>query len=211
VVVAYRMKGEACCAQVRVVDRGGGGWKVLDLGARPGPPLDVFPAELDGDGVPEFVLADQRFLSAFGPPQQALFPVQVLQIRGGKVLDVSDSGRFLTTFQQEMEAARPICALGSNSACAAFVANAARAGRLPWAWSVMLQSYDHDEDWPLPTGCAGDGAVDDCPSGRVRRFSSYPAALEDFLRRTGYARKAPLGLDEAAPEITPPASAGAGR
>jgi hypothetical protein len=102
-----------------------------------------------------------------------------------------------------MEAARPICALGSNSACAAFVADAARVGRLEWAWSVMLQSYDRQASWPLPSGCAAEAAT--CPAGQARRFSGYPAALEDFLRRSGYVR-APIDLGEEAPPVTPPAS-----
>ncbi|NEX92596.1 hypothetical protein, partial [Caulobacter sp. 17J65-9] len=207
VILAYRIRGEAG-AQLRVaapVDRG---WKVVDLGPRPGAPLEVFPEELDGDGVAEFVLPDTRFASVFGPPRQALFPPQILQVRAGQVVDVSDSGRFVAVFRADMEAARPICALGSNSACAAFVADAARVGRLEWAWSVMLQSYDRKAGWPLPAGCEDDRAP--CPSGQVRRFSGYPAALEDFLRRSGYVR-AHIDLGEEAPPVTPPASRAATR
>ncbi|MBC6980487.1 J domain-containing protein [Caulobacter sp. 17J80-11] len=202
VVLAYRSRGEAG-AQLKVaapVDRG---WKIVDLGPRPGAPLAVFPEEIDGDGVAEFVLPDARFLSVFGPPRQALFPPQILQVRAGQVVDVSDSGRFVAVFRADMEAARPICALGSNSACAAFVADAARVGRLEWAWSVMLQSYDRKAGWPLPSGCAAEAVP--CPAGQGRRFTGYPAALEDFLRRSGYVR-AHIDLGEEAPPVTPPAS-----
>jgi hypothetical protein len=166
VLAGWRRKGDAGHAALVVLDRVDGRWRTLELGTWPGAPPEAFPGELDGDGAPELVLADRRFEGVFGPPDQALYPPQLLQIRAGQPVDVSASGRFVDLYRHEMEAARPICFLGADAACAAYAADAARAGRAAQAWALLGERA---------------GGVD----------KALPARLGAFLVRTGYLERVP--------------------
>jgi hypothetical protein len=79
------------------------------------------------------------------------------------------------------------CEAHANGACAAFVADAARAERFKEGWATMLASYDKSSR-VFPTACGVAKVRGVCPAGRERKFSTYPQALAWFLAATGYRR-----------------------
>jgi hypothetical protein len=78
--------------------------------------------------------------------------------------------------------------LTANGACPAFVAAAARVGKLDEAWQQMLTAYDATVDWQLPTGCwiSAEGG---CPPDQQIVYKSYPEALQAFLVKYDYIPK----------------------
>ena len=73
-----------------------------------------------------------------------------------------------------------------NSACAAYVAAAGRAGSFRTAWAEMLTAYDRSSKDGLEAGCRirlADGQS--CP-GSETIYRSYPEALLAFLRERGF-------------------------
>jgi hypothetical protein len=74
----------------------------------------------------------------------------------------------------------------SAGACAGFVADAARAGRLDAAWRIMLKVHKPDPNYELPKICK-DRLVGFCDDGRP--YTSYPVALEALLKQEGYIPK----------------------
>jgi hypothetical protein len=186
--------GAHCCYRIDVLEQVGGRWKVLPLGAFDSdPPKEV--RDIDGDGVSDIVLVDDSFDYAFASFAGSWQPPVVINIRGGRVWDVSARPRYRGVYQADMRKAQSVCQSrrsDRNGACAGFVADAARLGRRAWAWKIMLKSYDRTSDvWP--EGCKVDVAGRDCPEGKQIAFKSFPDALNAFLRAYGYAR--PSGLD----------------
>lgn len=134
------------------------------------------PADLSGDGVTDFVLADARFDSVFGCNACTPRPPVVLAISNGALKDESRDPALAGVFRRDMVRQRARCASTTpdrNGACAAYVADAARAGRLATAWADMLRHYDRQapERWPVRPG---------------RPVGGFPASLRAFLIRTGY-------------------------
>lgn len=135
--------------------------------------LDEFPIDLSGDGISDFVLYDDAFLYRFASYAGSVAPPLILNIRGGKAVDVSRDPAFAPLFLVDMAKARDTCVNREdaewerNGACAGYVADAARAGQFDTAWQVMLEHYDPAE-----------------PHGG----KDFPGDLHDFLRETGYIR-----------------------
>ncbi len=168
--------GDDCCMQVQALRQGEGGWKLSRLGDWPVATASDFPRDIDGDGKREWVLGDDRFSAAFGASTP--LPPKVVQFVGGKLTDVSGSGRYGQLYMSHLGGAQRLCALGSRGGCAAFVADAARLGRVDWAWDIMLRNHAKDEV------AAGQDCArgDDCPAPDA----SFPSTLERFLKRAGY-------------------------
>ena len=185
--------GAHCCNHIQLAGFSSGQLKVVDLGSWDGDEVGV-PKDISGDGIADFEMVDNQFLYAFTAYAMSYAPPKILNVVGGRAIDVSTKPEFRSLFEKAMHDARSKCVSGGdgavrNGACAAYVAEAARVGKLEQAWSEMLSGYDATQDWDWPQGCW----VSDengCPSGQEIVYKSYPEALLAFLRRNGYiARK----------------------
>lgn len=194
-VVLAAYSGGAHCCMIRTViafDRGrwtishpfgGENWDVLR-----------FPKDEDGDGVGEMILGDDRFAYAFCAFGCSAIPPLVYTLKKGKLVDVSDSGRFDAIFRQERDDDRLWCLKttdGRNGGCAGFIAASARLGRFRQDWPLVLQRYERGETWRYPAPCTVkiDPATQACPDGKEATLT-YPESLAWFLRENGYISRA---------------------
>jgi hypothetical protein len=185
--------GMHCCDHVQIAAPSPGRFELVDLGAYDGDRLAERPSDVDGDGVLDFVVSDDRFLYAFSSYAESVAPTQFLNIVGGKAVDVSARPGFRPRYERLMARLARSCSPrrkddASNGACAAYVAAAARAGRFDAAWADMLQAYDRSGNsavW-LPTECRVALSEGECPEAETIRYSTFPEALRAFLIRNGY-------------------------
>ena len=177
--------GAHCCVQVDILYYDGSDWRRVDAGASHSGLVGL--SDKNGGGTPAMVFGDDRFLYAFAPYAESRQPIRVFNFSAGKLIDVSDTWRYKFLYQAEMARLRGECEAHGNGACAAFVADAARAGRFKEAWATMLASYDKSSQ-VFPAACGVAKVHGECPAGRERKFSSYPQALAWFLADTGYKR-----------------------
>lgn len=182
--------GAHCCNEVQVAVIGPRSIRVVQLGAFDGGPTDAFPRDLDGDGLVDFEQQDDSFLYSFSSYAGSMAPPKILNIVGGRAVDVSSRPGFRRLFRDAMNRARPNCLRRDgerNGACAGYVASAARAGQFASAWAVMLRAYDRNSGWELPGGCRVRlDSGGECPPASVIRYTNYPDALRAFLVRQGY-------------------------
>jgi hypothetical protein len=181
--------GAHCCNHVQLAGLSDGKLKVIELGTWDGDKI-ALPEDLSGDGIADFVVTDDSFLYAFAPYAMSHSPPQILNVIGGRAIDVSRRPAFRRLFVNAMNESGRVCRSGEdgmtrNGACPAYVASAGRVGKLSAAWSDMLAAYDATVDWDLPTGCTV-SAKRGCPNEREIYFKSYPEALLYFLKERGY-------------------------
>lgn len=193
VLVGAYSGGAHCCMAVQVIERAGGGWRSVDLGSWDGGAVAA-PVDYDKDGIPEIERGDDRFLYAFEPYAGSVAPPRFLNVRDGKMVDVSTAPGLKPQFEALLPEYRGICESGSNGGCAGYVAAAARAGKLNEAWRVMMKSHDRTSGWTLPTDCAVALVDDKCPAGKEITFTDFPAALGGFLKDWGYIAETPSVL-----------------
>jgi len=187
-IVANYSGGAHCCTEVTIFERRDGRWNRSELGSWDGD-VPATPKDLDNDGRKEMVFVDQAFLYAFASYAESAAPPVIKQVHQGKISTLSTERAFRPTYAAYLEEVRPDCLAGSNGACAAFVATAARLGQLDAAWSLMLGAYDQASDWVLPKACRI-RTQDACPPEAELTFATYPEALQWFLGKNGYAAPA---------------------
>ncbi len=179
--------GMHCCQQLRAIVRSADGPKVVELGGYDGAEFD-WPKDIDGDGIRDFVVSDDRFLYAFESYAASVAPPKVLNIVDGAVRDVSAEPRFAKVFAMAAVRARKAC-IGEdypNGACAAWAASAARLGQLDAVWPVILAEH-RKETAIWPDRCRVDRSEDgDCPEGQLVEYPDYPTALRAYLVELGY-------------------------
>lgn len=179
--------GMHCCQQMRAIVRSADGLKVVELGAYDGAEFD-WPKDIDGDGIRDFVVSDDRFLYAFESYAASVAPPKVLNVVDGAVRDVSADRRFAKVFAKAAASARKAC-IGEdypNGACAAWAASAARLGQLDAVCPVILAEY-RKETAIWPDRCNVDRNEDgECPEGQLIEYPDYPTGLRAFLAETGY-------------------------
>jgi hypothetical protein len=187
VLVSTFTGGAHCCSVLTVVESRDGAWRTFDLGSWDGD-TPAMPRDLDDDGVKEFRFVDQAFLYTFASYAESWAPPVIHKLVDGRIRDVSKAAAYRSVFEQAAAGSRIACLERSNGACAAYVASAARAGRLEAAWAEMLDAYDQASDWTLPTACRI-RTSGSCPTGAEMTFSTYPEALQWFLGEQGYTRR----------------------
>ena len=175
-----------CCYHARVLELVPGGWRVADVGAFEGDPSGAFPKDIDGDGVPDIVVTDDRFAYAFTDFAESVMPSRFYDIVGGQAVDVSAQSRYASEFRRALKASEAICLKHGNGGCAAMVAEAARLGLRDWAWRVMLANYDSGVTWDWPPLCRVAAQPGQCPPDDAQTFNNMPDALAAFLAQTGY-------------------------
>ncbi|WP_186456781.1 hypothetical protein [Sphingomonas suaedae] len=181
--------GMHCCQILRVaLPEGGAGWKLVELGSYDGEALG-WPRDLDGDGVRDFVVRDDRFLYAFASYGGSWSPPKILNIVDGAVRDVSAEPRFARAFERAAAETRKACIEDEypNGACAAYAANAARLGQFDAAWKTILAEYDRKSRvWPDYCKVVRREEDGECPEGQLIEYPDYPTALRAFLADLGY-------------------------
>lgn len=187
VLISAFSGGAHCCSDLTMHESRNGQWRSVELGSWDGDTPSM-PADLDGDGIKEFQFVDQAFLYAFASYADSWAPPLIHKVVNGQVEDVSTSPAFRAVFEAALIESREACLERSNGACAAYVAAAARIGRLDTAWEDMLGAYDQASEWTLPTACRVRTAGE-CPVGADLIFSTYPEALQWFLGEHGYTDK----------------------
>jgi len=186
--------GAHCCVNMQLIEPGAGAASIVSFGDWDGGYIDQMPEDLDGDGALDLVLTDDRFLYAFTSYAESMAPPRIMSAVGGRAVDVSARPAFRRFFENAMADARRECAdpsegRGPNGACAAYVAAAARLGRLDEAWSVMLREHDPDAEWIYPGGCRVAVTGGECPEAQRIEYRSFPDALRAHLVATGYIRR----------------------
>ena len=148
------------------------------------------PRDLSGDGRIDLVLTDGNFDSVFGCNACTPRPPKIFTVRHGKVVDESRDAALRPVFLADMALLAPLCRADEsdrNGACAAYVADAARAGRFAAAWKVMLRHYEHGRDvkqvCTVPTSA---NTHYRCPEGHETHYRDFPESLRAFLTRAGY-------------------------
>lgn len=187
VLVSLFTGGAHCCSVVTVLESRNGQWRTYELGSWDGD-TPAMPRDLDGDGVKEFRFADQAFLYTFASYAESWAPPVIQKIVDGRIQDVSKAATYRPVFEKAAADSRRACLESSNGACAAYVASAARAGRLDAAWAEMLNAYDQMSEWQLPTACRV-RTPGSCPAGAEMTFSTFPEALQWFLGEQDYTAK----------------------
>jgi hypothetical protein len=189
ILVSTYTGGAHCCTQMDLLELRAGKWADVQVGLWDGDELGSFPADVDGDGIPDFVTRDNRFLYVFAGYAGSSQPPRVIDVRRGKARDVSFEKRYQSLFQRDLDTAMSGCLQHENSACAAFAADAARLNRFAWAWPIVLANYDHDvdggSDW-LYTRCDVKLLHGACPDGHETKSVDFPHSLTQFLVDTGY-------------------------
>jgi hypothetical protein len=173
---------------VLLIEPVNGEWKTVDLDTWDGEGLGGVPRDEDGDGAADFVFYDNSFLYTFASYADSYAPPLIMNVIAGHPANVSTSPRYAALFRNAMANAKPDCLKHSNGACAAYVADAARAGEFDGAWKFMLANYDPKSGWDLPTRCKGPMYGFDC-KGTPIKPKDYPQALRWFLEDRGYIRK----------------------
>lgn len=182
--------GAHCCVHIQILDFIDGRWQVVDVGTFDGEPFDVFPTDLDGDGVIDIQPWDDRFAYAFGSYVESWMPPRVFNVRGGKVEDVSSASRYQPLFVDDYNEAKKQCLehayINTNAACAALVADGYRLGRADEAWTIAMANIDPRNDWILP-GCKVKALAGQCPEEQEFRPDEFRRALMQFLMDKGIA------------------------
>lgn len=178
--------GAHCCTHVVLLEQLQGRWRTVDLDTWDGEGVNAFPEDEDGDGRPDLLFYDNAFLYAFASYAESWAPHLIRNVVGGKVVDVSKSGPFRKVYEAQRQEMRGDCGKHNNGACAAYVAVAARLGRVDEAWRFMLKNYDRQKTWALPTACRRPKGKGDCPKDAEVTFATYPEALRWFLGEHGY-------------------------
>ena len=185
--------GAHCCTSWQLVVPQQGRLVSYDLGEWDSGYEDQVPKDEDGDGVVDFVQRDNSFLYTFSSYAGSFAPPAILNIVGGQVTDVSTRPGFRRFYEEFIPDARAACGSGEadrNGACAGYVAAAARLGRFDEAWADMLQHYDRNADWPLPSGCrVATGSTGECPDDQKIEYDSFPDSLRNFLEEEHYVAK----------------------
>ena len=149
-----------------------------------------YPSDVSGDGRIDLQLEDAAFESVFGCNACTPRPPRVFTVKNGEVVDRSGDPSLRAVFAADMARLAPQCLSerpDRNGACAAYVADAARAGRFEEAWVAMLIHYELGATLWEPCDVPISSRTEHrCPEGHTTRFSEFPQSLRAFLKRTGY-------------------------
>lgn len=194
VIIESQSGGSGGDLTVQLLVPVGAGYRVLPLtrsdGGRIQGEIADGPRDVSGDGRIDLILHDGAFANVFGCNACTPRPPRVFAVKQGRVVDESRDPTLRSVFADDMARLEPLCLSKQdyrNGACAAYVADAARAGRFVSAWTRMLTHYEHGRDiWEpcdLPASAwTGHG----CPAGHVILYRSFPESLRAFLTKAGY-------------------------
>lgn len=175
--------GAHCCTHIVVALREGKRFRLVDMGAWNGGGV-LWPRDVSGDGVADFQLVDNAFLYAFGSYAGSWAPPLIMNIRGGKAVNVSAEPAFRPLFVADMAKARKAClAADRNFAggpCAGYLADAARLGRFDAAWAELSRRGIGSQAG-FPDSCSDQPRPNPC-------YRDFATSVRGFLRKNGYLR-----------------------
>ena len=152
--------------------------------------LADLPQDLSGDGRIDLKFEDGAFESVFGCNACTPRPPILFAVKEGKIVDESRDPALRSVFAADMVRLAPTCLSNKryrNGACAAYIADAARAGQFESAWAIMLKHYEPGGDLWEPCNVPVSAWVNHrCPEGHFTHFRDFPESLRAFLVRTGY-------------------------
>ncbi|MFO1034985.1 MAG: hypothetical protein U1E15_13265 [Hyphomicrobiales bacterium] len=184
--------GAHCCTETWIVSspKDGTGWTLIDTG-----PLDgggYSYEDLDGDGALELVHPDNDFLYAFDSYAGSYAPVRVQQLRGGKLVDVSDMDAFRPVLRRdlarmEFEAKLDPGLWKSNGFLAGWLAAKMRLGQGEEAWQVVSENLESGTDFGpmICTSAKEPNDLENCPDQDQVRVP-IRKALAQFLNERDY-------------------------
>lgn len=194
VIIESQSGGSGGDLTVQLVVPDSAGYRVLPLtrsdGGRVQGEIADAPRDVSGDGRTDLVLRDASFANVFGCNACTPRPPRIFPVKQGRVVDESRDPALRSVFVADMARLRPLCLSRRdyrNGACAAYVADAARAGRFAQAWGEMRRHYEHGRDvWEPCDLPASAWAGHACPAGHVVHYRSFPDSLRAFLTKAGY-------------------------
>jgi hypothetical protein len=179
-----------------LLERVDGRWRTIQVGTYDGESFENFPKDVDGDGVIDIVIHDDRFAYKFGCYACSWMPPRIFNVRKGQVNDVSAEQRYRKLFEADYAKAKAACEAKPFSAsyasgyCAGMVADGARLGRAEEAWRIALQHVNPNAaDWPA--GCKITPVSGRCPKDQEFTFKTYEEGLRWFLLKNGYETSSP--------------------
>ena len=182
--------GAHCCATLKAVVPTAGRLKVIEFEAIDGDSDKTFPKDIDGDGVADFVRADDRFQYAFASHAGSFSPPMIFNIYKGQLVDVSAQPGFRPLWLSFAKVTRTACADlkndDRNGACVAYVAAKARLGKYDEAAAEADKLANHKAGTELPEGCTIEANGLECPTDKKIKFYTFRNALRWFLQHTGY-------------------------
>jgi serine protease Do len=188
-IVTRYTGGTHCCTEYWFVTKPSlsSGYVLIDGNALDGGGYSF--RDLDGDGAMELINADNRFLYAFDSYAASYAPLQVAQLRGTSVSDVtmakvSDDLRVENEGFIEFAPKLDTATWKSNGFLAAWVAIKARSGKGDDAWQTMLENYDRSSTFG-PMTCLTGQAIEECPTDQVQQIP-FPKALAQFIQDNAY-------------------------
>jgi hypothetical protein len=185
--------GAHCCNEIKVAVIEPRQIRVVELGMWDGSPGDM-PRDVDRDGTVDWVQQDDSFLYSFHAYAFSSAPPQIINIVNGRAQDVSARLSFRPLFQRTLNAVRGSCltrrrADANNSACATYVAAAARVGQFDAAWARISRAYDDKHQWEYPTGCRVSlDPETGCADSATINYGGYLPSLRAFLVDHDYIR-----------------------
>ena len=189
VLIAPYSGGAHCCLERKLFVVHAGKWKMLEINAGMNGGEMQFPKDVNGDGTPDFVLADDNFAYSFGCYACSWLPPRIFTVRDGNLVDGSNSRKYDDIFRQDIEAAKKACtgADADKGFCAGVAADGARLGEFETNWQWVMKHYPRGEEWFYPDGCkVATRAGQDCPKGSEIKYATFPEALAAFMKKYGY-------------------------
>ena len=178
--------GAHCCTAVMVAEAVGEAWVTVPVGDFDGG--GDYLHDLDGDGLAEIAVVDNRFLYQFDCYACSAAPLTILTVNAGNVFDVSASRRYYDAHAEwlaEMEAlVDPPQRWTSPGFLAGWLAAKVRVGEGAAAWADLNGHWDFANDPGEPT-CVTGGEPEDCAEGDLAVLP-FPERLRLFLEANGY-------------------------
>lgn len=181
--------GAHCCTLVRIVDLSKPRPTVLNVGGLDGDSYS--PDDIDGDGVFELPIPDDRFLYTFGGYADSSPPTTVLTILDGALNDVTRDLRYTRLHEKNFSQQSEACGYEGERrppACAGLAATASILGILP---ETLANIEISEIDSPGETSKKEYNICDDNECRRSEKFVSFEAALIHALKRWGYTTASP--------------------
>lgn len=176
--------GAHCCMDVKLVTLDEGPLKVVDLGMFDGGLVE--PIDLDGDGVFEFLVNDDRFNYTFDAYAFSSSPPLIYAMGPEGPYDASREARFRSIYVDAYNQLAPVCIIpeGYNAGgCAAYLGAAARLGiyeGLRATLAPALSQMDMASGWEEYSFCLDQ----ECET--QKEFTDLMAAVEYALGDWGY-------------------------
>jgi len=178
--------GAHCCTTVIVAEALGEAWVAVPVGDFDGG--GDYLHDLDGDGLAESGVVDNRFLYQFDCYACSAAPLTVLTVRDGNLVDVSTARRYFNAHAEwlaELEAAvDPAERWSARGFLAGWLGAKVRVGEGAAAWAELIDHWDYASD-PGESTCVTGGEPENCAAADLKMYA-FPQRVRLFLETNGY-------------------------